>query len=464
MSTVDPPRSRHRGLRVRVVAFFAVGGLLLSSAFAIGTYSVAKRYLVAQRERTAQRQAFLNARALRGALADGSTTVLDALTALEVPGNSSLVLHRSGKWYGTSVALGRDDLPRSLRELVASGGAAHQRITTSDGPAIVVGLRLPSIGADYFEIVVLRELQSTLAVIRNALLGAAAVTTIAAALLGVWAARRVLSPLRDVSRTASAIADGDPTLRLEPRGDPDLDPLVVSFNRMVDALHLRMERDARFASDVSHELRSPLTTLRASAEVLQQRTAELPERVREPVALLNDDVHRFERLVSELLELARTEAEADEIDVEPVNLGELVLHAAALTRDGDYVVEIDPRLAAHPVLTDKRRVNRVLTNLIENARQHGGGLRAVRVAFDGAVARITVEDRGDGVPVAERDHVFERFYRGAAAGRREATSGTGLGLALVAEHVRVLRARVRIEDADPPPGARFVVELPVVEA
>jgi signal transduction histidine kinase len=462
--TTTHDRVRGRGLRVRIVVLFAVGGLLLSSAFALGTYSFAKRYLVAQRERAAQRQAFQNARALRSVLGDEAVTVGDALAALEVPSSSNVVLERAGTWYGTSVALGRNDVPRDLRRLVADGVAAHQRITTADGPAIAIGVRIPSIDADYFEIVVLRELQSTLAVIRNSLLGAAALTTIAAALLGVWAARRVLAPLRDVSAIASAIAEGDQSQRLEPRGDPDLDPFVVSFNRMVDALQIRMERDRRFASDVSHELRSPLTTLRASAEVVHDRADELPDRIREPVELLNDEVHRFERLVSELLELARAEAGADVVDLEPVNLGELVLHAAGHARDGDFVVEIDPWLAAHPVLTDKRRVNRVLTNLLDNARQHGRGVRSVSVARVDGVARIAVDDFGDGVPEGERAQVFERFARGAAAGRREATSGTGLGLALVAEHVKVLRGRVWVTDAEPGPGARFVVELPVVDA
>jgi two-component system, OmpR family, sensor histidine kinase MtrB len=453
--------TRGRGLRFRVVATFAIGGLLLSSAFALGTYSFSKRYLIAQRERTAERQAFLNARALRGVLGGASVSVPDALAALEVPTGSSVVLHRSGTWYGTSVALGRDDVPAAMRTVVASGGAAHQRIATPNGPAIVVGVRIPSLNAEYFEIVVLGELANTLDVIREALLGAAAITTIAAALLGVWAARRVLSPLRDVSTTASAITDGDLSQRLETRGDPDLDPLVESFNRMVEALQRRMERDARFASDVSHELRSPLTTLRASAEVLEQRAGEMPPRVREPIALIGAEVERFERLVSELLELARTEAGVDGLELEPVNIGELVLHAVGLNQEGDFVVEIDPRLAAAPVLTDKRRVSRVLTNLVENAQQHGSGVHGVAVTRRLDVVRITVDDGGRGVPPTEREQVFERFFRGAAAGRRDGSSGTGLGLALVAEHVRLLHGRVWVEDATPGPGARFVVELPV---
>jgi signal transduction histidine kinase len=325
-------------------------------------------------------------------------------------------------------------------------------------------VRIPSLDADYFEIVALTELSETLAVIRDTLLGAAALTTIAAALLGIWAARRVLSPLHDVSETASAIAGGDLSHRLEAREDPDLDPLVDSFNRMVDALQQRMEQDARFASDVSHELRSPLTTLRAAAEVLDARSLELPDRIREPIELVEGEVRHFERLLSELLELARTEAGVDEVELEPVNLGELVLHTVGLTQeDGDFLVDIDPTLAATPVLTDKRRVARILANLVENARNHGCGLRAVAVTRCERGARFTVDDRGPGVPLADREHIFERFFRGAAAGRRDGAPGTGLGLALVAEHVRLLQGAVWVDDS-PGPGARFVVELPSEDA
>ncbi len=233
---------------------------------------------------------------------------------------------------------------------------------------------------------------------------------------------------------------------------------------MVDALQQRMERDARFASDVSHELRSPLTTLSASAEVLEARAADLPAQIREPLELLGSEVQRFERLVSELLELARAEAGVDGLELEPVNLGELVLHTVGLTDGGDFVVEIDPGLAAAPVLTDKRRVNRILANLVENARNHGCGVRSVSLARNGDYARLVVDDLGEGVGTAERDRIFERFFRGAAAGRRDASTGTGLGLALVAEHVRQLHGTVRVEEASPPPGARFVVEFPVEDA
>jgi len=115
-----------------------------------------------------------------------------------------------------------------------------------------------------------------------------------------------------------------------------------------------------------------------------------------------------------------------------------------------------------PVAADKRRLERVIANLVENAANYGGGANRVQVERDGATLRISVEDEGPGVPPEERDAVFERFFRGSASGRRRSGGqGSGLGLALVAEHVRLHGGRVWVEDRPGGPGARFVVELPL---
>jgi signal transduction histidine kinase len=123
-----------------------------------------------------------------------------------------------------------------------------------------------------------------------------------------------------------------------------------------------------------------------------------------------------------------------------------------------FTIEIDPEVSEIAILTEKRRLERILANLLENARSHGGGIERVTIGRFDDRARIAIEDRGPGVATAERQRVFERFYRGVAAGRRNAAAGTGLGLALVAEHARALGAVVYIEDGRS--GARFVVELP----
>jgi signal transduction histidine kinase len=264
----------------------------------------------------------------------------------------------------------------------------------------------------------------------------------------------------DVSAAAAQIAGGDLGARVEPPADPDLASMATSFNAMVDALTERMERDARFAGDVSHELRSPLTTLAAAASVLEARNAELSPQSRQAVHLVVEEVTRFRELVEALLELSRLQAGADALRLEPVRAGELILHVVRDTVADSLAVEIAPNVDATPVLTDKRRLERVMTNLLVNASEHGGGATRVTAERHNGRLRVAVEDHGPGVRVEDRELIFERFARGRRAGSRGTSLGTGLGLALVAEHVKLLHGQVWVEDRVPLPGARFVIELP----
>jgi signal transduction histidine kinase len=167
-------------------------------------------------------------------------------------------------------------------------------------------------------------------------------------------------------------------------------------------------------------------------------------------------------VVSELLELSRADSGVEQLDAEPVRLGELVLQAASRLDGAATTVEIEPEVASTAILADKRRLERVLANLFGNAQSHGEGLATIKVSRRGDFARVEVEDNGPGVPLDEREAVFERFFRGAVSGRRGTDSGAGLGLALVAEHIAAHGGRVWVEDRDDPraPGARFVFEIP----
>lgn len=459
MTEAQPRGRSRRGLRFRITVWFAVGGLVISTALAFVMYEIADRYLVRQRERTATRQAYLDARLLRDSLRSTDTDPNEALASLQLPSSSSVVLQYRGRWYGTSVALSEDNLPDGLREVVGEGSPARQRVLVRDQPDLVVGVPIPEVDAGYYEVFSLAELDSTLGVIRTTVLLGAAATTLAMALLGFWVGRRTLRPVHEVSLAAATIAAGDLSTRLDAGGDPDLEPLADSFNAMVDALQERTERDTRFVSDVSHELRSPLTTLATAASVLERRRSEMPERARVSLDLLVAEIERFQRVVEELLELSRAEAGSDALDLQPVRLSDLVLHTVTRNDGAPPVIKIEPDVASTPLLTDKRRLERVLVNLLENARTHGGGATAVFVHRSNGQVRIAVDDDGPGVPPAERARVFERFFRGAASGRRGTTSGTGLGLALVAEHARAMHGRAWVEDA-PGGGARFVLEVP----
>jgi signal transduction histidine kinase len=277
-------------------------------------------------------------------------------------------------------------------------------------------------------------------------------------------------PLGEAAQAAQAIAGGRLDTRLEPTDDPDLRVLANAFNDMAAALQLRVERDARFASDVSHELRSPLMTLAASAEVMVGRRDEMPERAQAALDLLVGDVTRFQGLVEDLLEISRFDAGAIRLHLEDLLVAEFVRQAVAVSSLPTTEVRVSERAETMVMRGDRRRLARVVANLIDNARVHGGADPTIVVEEPDGEGEplghvwIAVEDHGPGVQPDERDLIFERFARGGVAGRRSSSDGAGLGLALVDEHVRMHGGRVWVEDrADGEPGARFVLELPAEE-
>jgi two-component system, OmpR family, sensor histidine kinase MtrB len=458
------PPERRRGLRLRtrLMLIFTLGALFLSASLAIITYERSRSYLVRNRETSLQQQTFVNARLMRARLREPGADPAALLASLDLPtASSEQVLRAGGNWFSTDERLGVEVVPPGVLEAVAAGHAAKQRFGSEDGvPRLAVGVPMIDVGAQYFAVYPLRRLSDTLNVLRNSLLLGSVFTTVAGALAGVWTSRRVLRPLADVSAAAASVAAGRFDIRLQGGSDPDLATVATSFNHMTDALQRRIRRDARFASAVSHELRSPLATLVNSVEVMLTRRSDLPERSRTAVDLLAAEVRRFQRLVEDLLEMSRLDAGADVLEMEDVRLGEFVVHAAAATGVGKEVVVVADDARRAVINADKRRLERVVANLVENAVNHGGGVARVAVETHGASARICVEDRGPGVPEAEREVIFEPFVRGGANGRRSAGGGAGLGLSLVSEHVRLHSGRVWVEDgADG--GARFVVELPV---
>jgi signal transduction histidine kinase len=264
-------------------------------------------------------------------------------------------------------------------------------------------------------------------------------------------------PLTDIAGVATDIAGG--TLHRRLPSDPDLEPLVTSFNDMVTNLQHRIERDERFASDVSHELRSPLSTLRASVDVLASYKELLPATGKASIDTLGLEIDRFSGMVQDLLEIARIDAGAPDLNMSDVPLDELVLRSVA-AHDPPIPVRISPEANGVRTVGDKRRLQRVIANLLNNADFHAGGAVLVTLECHDGWATLAIEDAGPGIPPSDRGRVFDRFYRGAASGRRGSTSGTGLGLALVAEHVHAHDGMVSIGDR-PGGGSRFIVVLKV---
>jgi two-component system sensor histidine kinase MtrB len=458
-----PKITRRLGLRARITLAFAIGALLLSALLSATTWALTRENLLNQREDAATVIVYQNARIVRARVTPG-TDKQALVSSLSTPLGSRPILYADEEFVSLTPEFGQDALPKEVRDAVLAGQPVRMRYELRGEMQLTIGIPIPSVDAAYFEIIALDDLQSTLEALGVSLIGASLLTTLAGAALGSWASRRALRPLSGVSTAAMALAGGHLDTRLEVSEDPDLRPISASFNDMAQTLQDRIERDARFASDVSHELRSPLMTLAASIEVMDNQRDDMPERARAALDLMVGDIDRFQQLVEDLLEISRFDAGVVRLELEEVHLAELVMQAVSHSTDADVPVELDAELAGVVVQADKRRVVREIANLLDNADKYGGGATSVglRRVEDGV--QIAVEDRGGGVPEEDRSRIFERFSRGAVAGRRGSSEGVGLGLALVAEHVNLHGGQVWVEDrADGDDGARFVVELPVEE-
>ena len=198
-----------------------------------------------------------------------------------------------GQWYSTSPQLGASTLPAVLIDTVTGGQGATQRVDVDGQLVLAVGVPLSPAHSAFFEVFPLTDLDRTLQTLSTVLVVGAAATAVLGAGLGRSASRLVLRPLAELGSVAAAVAEGRLDARLQTGNDPDLGPLGASFNRAVAELEHRVAADSRFAVDVSHELRTPLTTMLNSMQIIQNREASLPESVREPLALLAEDLERF---------------------------------------------------------------------------------------------------------------------------------------------------------------------------
>lgn len=472
---------RQLGLRARITASFALGAFLIAIVLAATSVAVSRSNLLEMRESTSEARVVANAATLSDRLAQPEVDAQTLFGSVSSAGKPSAIVRSNDDpsgWRSLSLdpRYGASALPEELRvRVLEERRAAKMRYERGGETLLAVGV--PTRSGGYFEIVVVEDIARSITRLGYRL----AATTVGAALLGsllgYWASRRLLRPLAEVSEVAESIAQGQLDARLDPtdwENDADLAPLVGSFNSMAAAMQNRIERDARFASDVSHELRSPLMTFSASLEVLQNAREEMPDRAQIALDLLSSDMDRFTQLVNDLLEISRFDAGAVRLELDEVLIVEAVRQAIETVTNESIEIQSDEGLEDLVIMCDKRRLIRVLANFVDNARKYGGGATCITIervepgddAPEDATStvRIAVEDEGPGVPEAERDRIFDRFNRGGFGGSRGTDLGVGLGLALAAEHARLHGGTVWVESRrDGRDGARFVVELPLVE-
>ncbi|MDN5860888.1 MAG: HAMP domain-containing histidine kinase, partial [Pseudonocardia sp.] len=451
------PRRRRLSMRWRVALAFGLGSLLVAGVLAVVTWNLATGYMLKQRELSATTQAQANAALVDATLRSEAGSLDDLLAGLSTDSPTSILLIRHQGWVAAGRPVDPSVVPEALIDAAERGASQRQRLTVAAVPVLAVAMPLPDGKAEhtvFVQLFPLDEIDRSFHFLGAVLVTGVLVSAVLGVALGRWAGTRALRPLTQLTGAASRVAGGDLTARLPAQDDPDLAPLADTFNRTAEALEERVRRDERFAGDVSHELRSPLTTMANAAAVLHRRRAEMSGPASRALELLVPEIDRLRHMVVDLLEISRAGQPADD-DLTDVDLGELV-RTAVDDRGGCAVDVADP---APIVRADRRRLERVVANLVDNADIYGGGPVRAAVLRAGDRARIEIDDAGPGVPVEQRAVVFERFARGVFAGRRADGGGSGLGLALVAQHVRCHGGAVSVTDR-PGGGARFVIELP----
>ena len=448
------------GLRAKVAMAFAAIAVTLATTFGVETFFTVRRLLVSQFGSGALDQVLANARLVAGTLLSDPPDEAAVLAALEPPVRSRSLLLDHGVWYSASLQLQSDDLPSEFVGLVLAGTPAQQRVTIKKDPSLIIGVPFTAGRAAYFEVFSLATINTTLATLRETLLIAGAATALAGGLIGWWTAWAILRPIRQVSDAAADITAGDLSKRLDESLDPDLGRLAGAFNQMTTSLEARIAREARFASDVSHELRSPLTTLLTTVSVLERRRHELSPQGAEALDLLAADVKRLHQTLLDLLEISQHDGGSVQADLEEIQAVQTIAHVLKRIGQGENVLEVAPEAFGTVVRGDVRRLERILGNLVHNAEIHGGGVTRIEIGLKANSIVVAVEDHGRGIPAGDRERVFERFARGSIGRERGNGDGTGLGLALARENAHLHGGKVYLEEV-PTGGCRAVLELPV---
>lgn len=308
----------------------------------------------------------------------------------------------------------------------------------------------------------------TLGRLRDVLLWATPLVLLAGSLGGYWLSRRALQPVDAITRAAQSIGIENLSERLEvPAAADELARLAETWNGMLGRLEAAVRRLAKFTADASHELRTPVTLIRATAELTLRRERS-PETYREALRQIIEESDRTARLIEDLLVLARADAGLPALPLGRLELTPLVRDICAQGQilAGDRHLEIAAEVPEQPVYVEANdpELRRLLLLLVDNAVKYtpAGGRITVSVAHDSSGATVTVRDTGIGIPDSALPHVFERFYRVDESRGRE-PGGAGLGLSIAQWIAQRHHAKLEAE-SEVGRGSAFRVRFPSPEA
>ncbi|MEO6398263.1 MAG: HAMP domain-containing sensor histidine kinase, partial [Tepidiformaceae bacterium] len=293
----------------------------------------------------------------------------------------------------------------------------------------------------------------------------------AALVLGFLLSQSVAAPLRNIARAARSVARGNYRQRVPATGPKEVRELAANFNRMTAEVQRSQQTLRDFLANISHELKTPLTSIHGFSEALLDGTIEDQVGIQRSARVINDESNRVLRLVQELLDLSRLESGQVSMQQDELNLNELFEHVSEVfalrSEDSGVALAMNLQGEAH-VRGDFDRLEQVMNNLLDNAFRHtpsGGTVRITSRDFQPESVQVTVSDTGHGIAPDELPHLFERFYRSAGdangANGKEGggRKGHGLGLAISREIVRAHGGEIWAT-SEPGKGTTFVFSLP----
>jgi signal transduction histidine kinase len=453
---------RPGSLRRRLtIAFLLVAGLS-AAALAVASYGIVREARLSDSvDRSVEQSRFNLVLANETLSTEPSAQEIEQLlSAYERRGGFETVGATGTRRFSSSVSVGIQEVPPELRALVARGRLGYERVTVAGTRYLIVGGKVARADTELYYFYSEERLWDELAQLRNVLLAALGVVALIGALVGAILARRILAPVGRASQAAHSLAEGLLETRLPVESGDEFGAWAASFNEMAEALEAKIRalsesqaRERRFTSDVSHELRTPLTALVAEASLLGEHLDRMPPEARRPAELLVADVARLRDLVEDLMEISRLDAGEARVREERVDLASLV-EAAVRSRGWEDRVKVEGDEVV--LQSDHRRLERIASNLIGNALEHGGRDVTARVGRDGVGSFLEITDRGPGIPPDRLPHVFDRFYKADSA---RAGPGSGLGLAIALENARLLGGDIEVW-SEVGRGTRFTLRLP----
>jgi two-component system sensor histidine kinase ChvG len=377
-------------------------------------------------------------------------------------------------WQPEFSVSGTGDRREELRQALEAGVRPYIR-RTAEGRLLVSVTEPARRGATTVGIVLLtreaREVDARLLEIRVSVLALFGLALLLTVLASIYLARTLATPILQLAESAAAMREGEGRAGSVPKAllarDDEIGVLARDLQAAARALWARIDANERFAADVAHELRNPLTSVRSAIETL--RRIEDTVKQKRLLQIISDDAVRMDRLIADISDSSKVDAElsrtvAQPVDVAPILSALAELHAAT-REEGDPVMEVEAPAEGLIVRGVEGRIVQVFRNLIGNAISFSprDGTVGIRARALGGHVEFTVEDDGPGIPDAKLESIFDRFYSERPRGERFGQH-SGLGLSISRQIVEGLRGRIEAENRRDAEGriigARFIVRLP----